>query len=57
VAAMVSCLSSPLGSTLNGVLVSLAAFNLVQGLAVTLHHVRVSPLRRRGFFKSRNAVV
>ena len=57
VAAMVSCLSSPLGSTLNGVLVSLAAFNLVQGLAVTLHHVRVSPLRRRGFFKPRNAVV
>ena len=55
VAVMVSCLASPLGSTLNGVLVSLAAFNLVQGLAVTLHHVRVSPLRRRGFFKPRNA--
>jgi putative MATE family efflux protein len=56
VAVMVSCLASPLGSTLNGVLLSLAAFNLVQGLAVTLHHVRISPLRRRGFFKSRNAV-
>jgi len=49
VAVMVSCLASPLGKTLNGVLISLAAFNLVQGLAVTLHHVRISPLRRRGF--------
>lgn len=49
VGAMVSCLASPLGGTLNGVLLSLAAFNLVQGLAVTLHHVRISPLRRRGF--------
>jgi len=55
VGVMVSCLASPLGKTLNGVLISLAAFNLVQGLAVTLHHVRVSPLRRRGFklFKKR----
>ena len=49
VGTMVSCLSSPLGKTLNGVLVSLAMFNLVQGLLVTLHHVRFSPLRRRGF--------
>ena len=49
VAAMISCLMSPLGNSLNGVLISLAAFNLVQGLAVTLHHVRFSPLRRRGF--------
>lgn len=46
VAAMVVCLASPLGGTLNGVLLSLAAFNLVQGLAVTWHHVRISPLRR-----------
>eukprot|EP00956_Cyclotella_meneghiniana_P039168 scaffold166893_cov63-Cyclotella_meneghiniana.AAC.1 len=37
------------GNTLNGVLISLAAFNLVQGLAVLLHHARFSPLRRRGF--------
>ena len=51
VGVMISCLSSPLGKTLNGVLVSLAAFNLIQGLAVTMHHVRISPLRRRGFFK------
>lgn len=49
VGVMVSCLASPLGRTLNGVLLSLAAFNLVQGLAVTLHHIRISPLRRRGF--------
>ncbi|KAL3783961.1 hypothetical protein HJC23_013341 [Cyclotella cryptica] len=53
VAAMISCLASPLGNNLNGVLISLAAFNLVQGLAVTLHHVRVSPLRRRGFLPVR----
>jgi len=46
---MVSCLASPLGKTLNGVLMSLAAFNLVQGLLVLLHHLRISPLRRRGF--------
>jgi len=49
VGVMVGCLASPLGKTLNGVLLSLAMFNLVQGVAVTLHHVRVSPLRRRGF--------
>ncbi|KAL7531820.1 hypothetical protein ACHAXR_004258, partial [Thalassiosira sp. AJA248-18] len=55
VATMVSCLASPLGKTLNGVLISLAMFNLVQGILVTLHHVRFSPLRRRGFklFKGR----
>lgn len=49
VGVMVGCLASPLGRTLNGVLISLAMFNLVQGVAVTLHHVRISPLRRRGF--------
>jgi Na+-driven multidrug efflux pump len=49
VAVMLGSLASPLGKSLNGVLLSLAAFNLVQGLAVTLHHVRFSPLRRRGF--------
>ena len=51
VGVMISCLSSPLGKTLNGVLMSLAAFNLVQGLALTIHYVRISPLRRRGFFR------
>ena len=54
VGAMLSCLSTPLGQTLNGVLTSLAIFNLVQGLGVTLWYVRFSSLRRRGFkiFKS-----
>ncbi|KAL9180200.1 hypothetical protein ACHAXT_008170 [Thalassiosira profunda] len=47
VGVMISCLASPLGKTLNGVLVSLACFNVVQGLAVLYHHVRISPLRRR----------
>ena len=46
---MISCIASPLGKTLNGILLSLAAFNLFQGLAVTLHHVRISPLRRKSF--------
>ncbi|KAL7461922.1 hypothetical protein ACHAXS_002327 [Conticribra weissflogii] len=49
VGVMVGCLASPLGGSLNGVLISLAAFNFVQGVAVTIHHVRISPLRRRGF--------
>lgn len=53
VGVMVSCLLSPLGKSLNGILLSLAAFNLFQGLAVTLHHVRFSPLRRRGFREKR----
>ncbi|KAL7441578.1 hypothetical protein ACHAXH_010011 [Discostella pseudostelligera] len=57
VGVMISCLSSPLGKTLNGVLMSLAAFNLIQGLAVTMHHVRISPLRRRGFFKNATSSV
>ena len=61
VAVMLGSLASPLGKSLNGVLISLAAFNLVQGLAVTLHHVRFSPLRRRGFkpfrFGRSNSVV
>lgn len=52
VAVMVSCLASPMGQGLDGVLWSLAAFNLFQGLAVTFHHLRLSPLARRrvGFF-------
>ena len=49
VGVMLGSLASPLGKSLNGVLLSLAAFNLVQGLAVLLHHVRFSSLRRRGF--------
>ena len=54
---MLLCLSSSLGCTLNGVIISLAAFNVVQGLAVTVHHVRISPLRRLGFFKPRKAAI
>lgn len=42
VGVMLGSLAMPLGKTLNGVLLSLAAFNLVQGLAVTTHHVRFS---------------
>ena len=55
VAAMIAGLVSPLGKTLNGVLLSLAAFNLIQGLSCLTWYLRFSPLRRRGFklFKSR----
>ena len=55
VGAMIAGLVSPLGKTLNGVLLSLAAFNLVQGLSCLTWYLRFSPLRRRGFklFKSR----
>ena len=45
------------GGTLNRVLISLAAFNAVQGLAVAVHHARISPLRRHGFFKPRKAAI
>lgn len=56
VGTMVACLKSPLGQTLNGVLLSLAAFNTVQGLLTWLHHIRFSPLRRRGFRKFRKGL-
>ena len=49
VGVMVPCLASPLGKTLNGVLISLATFNLVQGLALNLHQMRISALWRCGF--------
>ncbi|KAL7458722.1 hypothetical protein ACHAWC_010358 [Mediolabrus comicus] len=49
VCVMVGSLLSPMGQSLNGILLSLAAFNTFQGLAVLIHHIRLSPLRRRGF--------
>ena len=51
VGVMVSCLASPLGKTLNGVLISLAEFNLVQGLALNLYHVGIAPCLWRCGFK------
>lgn len=49
VCVMVGSLLSPMGQSLNGILLSLAAFNTFQGLGVLVHHIRLSPLRRRGF--------
>ncbi len=49
VCVMVGSLLSPMGQSLNGILLSLAAFNTFQGLGVLIHHIRLSPLRRRGF--------
>ena len=49
VAVMVACLHSPLGGGLNGILISLAAFHVLQAAGVWIHHARIGPLRRRGF--------
>ncbi|CAM9881616.1 unnamed protein product, partial [Heterosigma akashiwo] len=47
-AVMLACLASPLGATLHGVLLSIAAFNVTEALVLVYHHVRLGPLRRRG---------
>eukprot|EP00594_Rhizosolenia_setigera_P011058 CAMPEP_0178968670 /NCGR_PEP_ID=MMETSP0789-20121207/18397_1 /TAXON_ID=3005 /ORGANISM="Rhizosolenia setigera, Strain CCMP 1694" /LENGTH=472 /DNA_ID=CAMNT_0020654653 /DNA_START=271 /DNA_END=1689 /DNA_ORIENTATION=+ len=47
VAIMVGCISIPfIGGRLDGILLSLAAFNTFQGLAVLFYHLRIGPLRR-----------
>jgi len=51
VSIMVALLKSPMAQTLNGVLLSIAAFSLFQSLAVVVYHVRIGPLRRRGKFE------
>lgn len=43
---MVSCIYSPLGQSLNGVLLSLAAFNIFQAVAMVWHHLKYGPLKR-----------
>jgi putative MATE family efflux protein len=43
---MVSCLCSPLGKSLNGVFISLAAFNVIQAAAMVFHHLKMGPLKR-----------
>lgn len=49
VSAMVGGIVSPLGQRLDGILWSLAAFCAAQAIGVLVYHVRIGPLRRRGF--------
>jgi len=50
VSAMFAILLSPLGKTLDGILISIAAFSFLQAIGVFVHYIRFGPLRRRGFF-------
>jgi len=43
---MVSCICSPLGKSLNGVLLSLAAFNFFQAGLMVWHYLKMGPLKR-----------
>jgi Na+-driven multidrug efflux pump len=42
----VSCIYSPMGKSLNGILLSLAAFNIFQAVAMVWHHLKMGPLKR-----------
>jgi len=44
---MVSCICSPLGKSLNGILLSLAAFNSIQAVAMVFHYLKMGPLKRK----------
>mmetsp|Transcript_657 Transcript_657/g.1162 ORF Transcript_657/g.1162 Transcript_657/m.1162 type:complete len:535 (-) Transcript_657:1558-3162(-) len=43
---MVSCIYSQMGASLNGILLSLAAFNIFQAAAMVWHHLKKGPLKR-----------
>jgi Na+-driven multidrug efflux pump len=45
---MVASIISPLGKTLNGVLLSLAAFNFIQAIAMVWHHLKMGPFSKKG---------
>jgi len=49
VSVMLACLASPLGLRLDGILLSIAAFNFCQAISMIVYHVRIGPLKRRGF--------
>lgn len=49
---MISCICSPLGKSLNGILISLAAFNSLQAAAMMYHYLNVGPLKRNRAKKS-----
>jgi putative MATE family efflux protein len=54
---MVSCICSPLGRSLNGVLMSLAAFNSCQALAMIFYHLKMGPLSRKKKKKENSEVL
>lgn len=41
---MIASILSPIGNSLNGIFLSLAAFNSVQAIAMVLHHLKKGPL-------------
>ncbi len=43
---MVSCICSPLGKSLTGILLSLAAFNTLQAATMVYHYLKMGPLKR-----------
>jgi Na+-driven multidrug efflux pump len=43
---LLGLLSTSLGDSLNGILVALALFNVVQGASVLTHYLKVSPLAK-----------
>jgi Na+-driven multidrug efflux pump len=45
---MIASILSPLGKTLNGVLLSLAAFNFIQSIAMVWHHLKIGPFSKMG---------
>lgn len=56
IATMVACLISPLGQRLDGILISLGAFCLMQSIGVVVFHLRYGPLARRTRNKPANAI-
>jgi Na+-driven multidrug efflux pump len=45
---MIASILSPLGKSLNGVLFSLAAFNLIQAIAMVWHYLKIGPFSKKG---------
>ena len=45
---MIASILSPMGKTLNGVWLSLAAFNLIQAAVMIFHHLKLGPFSKRG---------
>ena len=48
---MIASIISPLGKSLNGVLLSLAAFNLIQAVAMVWYYLKIGPFSRKGLSK------
>jgi hypothetical protein len=44
---LLGLLSTPLGNRLDGILVSLAIFNIVQGVSVLTHYLKFGPLAKK----------